>query len=298
MIDCRLNLEVLEPRTLLSGVVETIAPQVSFPEIPGITFPAGPPFVVVSDADDVSDIEPGDVTVVFGANGYIPAIVIGGWDSGPMTGLSLSVAGATGVGVIVDARPTPSPLHSVNVTAPVGGIYLRDGVDSGVFIGGKLGVGVFGGEIAGDVVADAVGVFVTYNGGISGSLAVANELRVLVSHGPLTGEVHADSVAYMYAQRAEDAQIAVRGKLTTLVVGGTWTDSSLTARELSVVVVSGSVRASQPDTHNIWASSGSFWMIERGVFSPINTLWGGPETILSNVSVAVLSGSVGSEGVY
>jgi hypothetical protein len=239
---------------------------------------AGGQTVTVVDTDDVQDIAEGDVRVAFGmSNDTVSYIMFGGWASGPMTGLAIVVSGASNVGLVLDQRGAgAADLAFFASDAPVGLMLLNGGVAghnvngqslggldfltdvdgdgdmadlTGIRVDGKLGTSIIGGEIAGDVVADGLGLVLTRNGGLSGDLRFTGNGGPLILNGDLTGHIETTGgLSFVSVKNVTDAQLDLGGKLGFLSVAGAWTNTALNADSLGGMVVAADFTDSQVNT--------------------------------------------------
>jgi len=236
---------------------------------------AGGQTVTVLDMDTDGDIAVGDVRVMFPPTGNgVSFIMFGGWNSGPMTGLAIIVAGADNVGLVLDQRGTnaadlalfasDSSVRLVLLNSGVagydvngmtlGGITAPADVDgdgsttdlTGISVDGDLGVAIIGGQIAGDVVTDDLGLFLTRGGGLSGDLNVTGNGALMLLDGGLTGNVKTTGgLGFVSVKNTTNSTLDIGGALGFLSVTGAWTNSTVSAAKLGFVSISGDFNTGQ-----------------------------------------------------
>jgi len=239
---------------------------------------AGGQTVTVVDTDSQVDIVAGDVRVAFGWSGNsVSYIMFGGWASGPMTGLALIVSGASNVGLVLDQRGAGAADLSLFASdAPVGLMLLNGGVAgydvngqslggldfpvdidgdgdtadlTGISIDGKLGTTIIGREIAGDVVADGLGLLLTRTGGLSGDLRFTGDGGPIILNGNLRGRIETTGgLSFVSVRMATDAQIDLGGRLGFLSVTGACSNTTLNVDSLGGMVVTGDFTRGQVNT--------------------------------------------------
>jgi SdrD B-like protein len=235
--------------------------------------------VTVLDMDEDADIDPGDVKVAFGWTGSsVQSIIIGSWNSGPMSGLAILVSHTSNVGTILDMRGARAgDLAFLESDAAVEVMLLNSGVAGynvngqtfagiatapqdadgdgdttdllAIHVNGKLGTSIINGEIAGDVVTEGLGLLLTRGGGLSGDLVFTGDGGPIILDGDLTGRVETDGgLSYVAAQNVTDAEFDLGGRLGFLSVTGAWTNSTLNASQLDGMIVAGDFDTGQVNT--------------------------------------------------
>lgn len=207
-----LNLERLEPRTLLGapvGIAQAAPPT----EVASFDSPYGSARVTVYDTDSTADVSADDVSVHFGRDGSVGAVVLRG--DQPMEGLGITVSGATRVGRIIDARRgDPGAVSFIAGDSAVGGVSLRSGITGHDLNGLDLGGLSFAADVDGD--GDTTDTTGLYAGGYLGSLT---------ARGAVSADVVADgriNAAFVVGGDLGGDVRAVGGDLGRVVVRAGW----------------------------------------------------------------------------
>jgi len=238
-------------------------------------------------ANLVGDMK-GEFTVGSGANGDGVGLfsLRGDLDGEFTVNGDVNVAYITGGHVTSNGAPEDP---RIDVDGDVNLLSIRNGWagalenDSGVRVTGRLGRALFFGDVRGNVTAgspgghDGLGLLFTSRD-LSSNVTVNGSLSRVVIRGNATGSElsvlggRLDVLTVL--GDATDADFNVDGTLQTAYVGGSFTNSSLSAGKLVRVTVRGTL-SGQGQQQGAWpdrihAAGGSFTLFAGGRFYPIN----------------------------
>jgi len=191
------------------------------------TWQSGAVEVAVYDFEGDTDVDPANVRVRFGRNNTVSSITLLG--DKPMTGLAITVNGATKVGAIRDERKgDPGDLSFIAVNSPVGKLHLKSGLTGANLNGAQIGSLSLPADADGDGrTDDATGLWI--NGNL-GAMTVLDEIEADVFVGGNVGVLRANSLG--------DVSVVASGGIRKFITQE-WERGSLLAGWVGALKVTG-----------------------------------------------------------